>query len=179
VLLTLARYGTQPPISVDANSVDRLAEVVATRATARDVSALVNASWALAVLGHATSQGATRVTRATGAALDAAVAAGTAPARLLRKAYLAQLFLESVGGDLPLGNEAAAAAATDSAMAQWPSESAESVRQRYVRFLEVMGVPHKTLKPAANGRLRVHIALIRTADQARRPTLHIIERLSL
>ena len=142
-----------------------------------NMEALLNAAWALGVLEHAQAPVTQRIVAAAAKALGAAMGAAAAaaggaagaarppPARLLRKAYHAQLLLQHGGGELPLDEDVASAAAAEWAVALWPDETAGRVQSRFTKFLDAMEVPYAANVPAADGRLRIDVLLRRSMDQ--------------
>lgn len=111
-----------------------------------------------------------RIARAAADALNAAMQERMPPARILRKAYHAQLMLRQNGGDLPMSQDVASAAAAEWAVALWPDEASGRVQMRFAKFLDTMEVPYKANVPAADGKLRIDILLRRDMDKVRKPT---------
>jgi hypothetical protein len=194
LLLALARYGNRTSSAVSLAEIISPPEpsstaepsrnskqkpsVVAETSPEKRLETIVNAAWALGVLGHATAPVTQRIGAEVADALAASMAAPTAagsvkraarppPARLLRKAYHAQMLLRHGGGDLPLAVDVASAAAAEWAVALWPDDTSGRVQQRFTRFLDAMQVPYMANVPAADGRLRVDVLLSRSGDQVR------------
>lgn len=175
LLLALARYGAAPPRTViglveavcplptDPANPDTAAAATPPSPGARppSVDALVNAAWAAGVLQVADTPEVIHLCEVTAGALDAAAATSGDPAaipdRILRKAFHAQMLLRHHGGDLPLSQGVAAAAATEWAATLWPQGHSELVQSRLVRFLDAMRVPHKANVPVADGLLRINV----------------------